>query len=144
MNKYVIDANIAIKWVINEVYTDISLRLLDDDRNILLIPDFFFPEITNILWKKVRKGEITLKQAQEMLNELKKVNLQISESYPLMSNALNIAVRIQQAVYDCVYLSLAIKNNCQMVTADNRFVNALKGDELYNYVCWVEDLPVIN
>lgn len=87
---------------------------------------------------------MTLTEAINDLEALMGLPLIICESYPLMSNALNIAVRIQQAVYDCVYLSLAIKNNCQMVTADNRFVNALKGDELYNYVCWVEDLPVIN
>ncbi|MGK7877389.1 MAG: type II toxin-antitoxin system VapC family toxin [Xenococcaceae cyanobacterium] len=108
MGKFVVDANVAIKWVIPEIYTDIALRLLDDDDNILLVSDFFFPEIGNILWKRVRRGEATLEQAQETLNELRGVNLQIRSSFPLMTMALEIAVSVQQAVYDCVYLALAV------------------------------------
>ena len=77
MGKFVVDANVAIKWVLPEIHTDIALRLLDDDSNILLVPDFFFPEIRNILWKRVRRGEATLEQALLSLNELKGVNLQI-------------------------------------------------------------------
>ncbi|MBE9167706.1 nucleic acid-binding protein [Pleurocapsales cyanobacterium LEGE 06147] len=55
--------------------------------------------------------------------------------------ALTIAVRVEQAVYDCVYLSLAVINKCQMVTADRRFYNALTSDMLFAHLCWVEDLP---
>jgi hypothetical protein len=36
---------------------------------------------------------------------------------------------------------LAVTNSCQMATADERFVNALRGDPLFSYVCWIEDLP---
>lgn len=88
MTKFVIDANVAIKWVLPEIYTEIALRLLDDDANVLLVPDFFFPEIGNILWKRIRRGELTLEQAKENLAELKTVNLQIYASEPLISSAL--------------------------------------------------------
>lgn len=36
VNKFVVDANVAIKWVIPEIYTDIALGLLDDESNLLL------------------------------------------------------------------------------------------------------------
>lgn len=139
-SKFVVDANVAIKWVIPEIHTDIALRLLDDDSNILLVPDFFFPEIGNIFWKRVRRGETTLEQALLSLNELKEVNLQICSSFPLMTMALEIAVSVQQAVYDCVYLADSVTNSCQMVTADERFFNALSSDSLASSVCWIEDL----
>ncbi len=141
MAKFVVDANVAIKWVIPEVYTNIALRLLDDDSNLLLVPDFFFPEIGNILWKRVRRGELTLEQAKENLAELKTVNLQICASEPLISSALEIATRVNQAVYDCVYLTLAINHQCSMVTADERFVNATRNDIFSSSICWIEDLP---
>ncbi|WP_346294385.1 type II toxin-antitoxin system VapC family toxin [Sphaerothrix gracilis] len=54
MAKWVIDANVAIKWVLPEVYSNRALSLLDNDQDEFLVPDFFFSEITNILWKLSR------------------------------------------------------------------------------------------
>jgi len=98
MVKFVVDANVAIKWVIPEIHTDIAITLLDDDTNILLVPDFFFPEIGNIFWKRIKRGESTLDQAQESLRELRQVNLQIFPSATLIKDALATANRIDQAV----------------------------------------------
>ncbi len=140
MTIFVVDANVAIKWVLPEIYTDSALRLLNDDYT-LLVPDFFFPEIGNILWKRVRRGEMTLEEAQENLNELSMVDFQICPSFPVMSLALETGVRVQQAVYDCVYLAIAVTNQCQMVTADERFYNAVSHDMLATYLCWIGDVP---
>jgi predicted nucleic acid-binding protein len=141
VNKFVVDANVAIKWVIPEIYTDIALRLLDDESNLLLVPDFFFSEIGNIFWKRVRRGELTLEQAQQNLTELRMVDLQIFPSVSLISTALEIATRVNQAVYDCVYLTLAVNQSCSMVTADERFVNATCNDILSSHVFWIENIP---
>lgn len=140
MTQFVVDANVAIKWVLPEIHSDAALLLLNDSYT-LLVPDFFFPEIGNILWKRVRRGETTLEDAQDNLGTLMTVPLEICPSFPLIPLALEIAVRIQQAVYDCVYLALAVSNNCQMVTADERFFNALQSDPLISHLCWVENLP---
>jgi len=50
---------------------------------------------------------------------------------------VQIAVRIQQVVYDCVYLALAVNKSCQVVTANERFFNALQGDSLGSYLFWL-------
>ncbi len=140
MTQFVVDANVAIKWVLLEIHTDSALRLLNNDYT-LLVPDFFFPEIGNILWKRIRRSEITLEEAQENLSELSQVNFQICPSLSVMPLALDIAVRVQQAVYDCVYLALAVTNQCQMVTADERFYNAVQRDALATHLRWVVDMP---
>lgn len=140
MTQFVVDANVAIKWVLLEIHTDSALRLLNNDYT-LLVPDFFFPEIGNILWKRIRRREITLEEAQENLSELSQVNFQICPSLSVMPLALDIAVRVEQAVYDCVYLALAVTNQCQMVTADERFYNAVQRDALATHLCWVVDIP---
>jgi predicted nucleic acid-binding protein len=137
---FVVDANVGIKWVLSEVHSEAALRLLNDDSE-LLVPDFFFPEIGNILWKRVRRGETTLELAQNDLSVLMGGDLQICPSEPLMPMALEIAARIDQAVYDCVYLALAIAHQCQMVTADERFYNALSGHALFSHLMWVEQIP---
>lgn len=140
MTQFVVDANVAIKWVVPEIHSLAALRLRNTDY-ALLVPDFFFPEIGNILWKRVRRGETTLENAQEDLGALMELGLQINSSLLLIPQALEIAVRTQQAVYDCVYLSLAVTHGCQMVTADEKFFNTLQNDFLAPHLCWLEDLP---
>ncbi len=140
MNKYVVDANVAVKWVLEEIHSEAASRLLNNS-HILLVPDFFFSEVGNIFWKQVRFGTATLEEAKFNLNQIAMTPIQVYQSKFLVSSALEIAVRVQQAVYDCVYLALAVAQGCQMVTADERFVNALQSDSLATYLCWVEDLP---
>jgi predicted nucleic acid-binding protein len=140
LTKFVVDASVAIKWVLPEIYTADALRLRRPDYE-LLVPDFFFPELGNVFWKRLRRGEASLEDAQVDLQALMGLPLKVYPSLPLMPQALDIAVRVQQAVYDCVYLTLAVVNQCQMVTADERFFNALQNDVLVSHVCWVEKLP---
>jgi predicted nucleic acid-binding protein len=140
LTQFVVDANVAIKWVVPEIHSDAALRLRNPDY-VLLVPDFFFPEIGNVFWKRIRCGDITLENAQEDLAALMGLSLEINQSLPLMPQALEIAVRVQQAVYDCVYLALAVTHGCQVVTADERFFNAMQSDSLASYLCWVDDLP---
>jgi predicted nucleic acid-binding protein len=139
LTKFVVDANVAVKWVLPEIYAEAASRLLNSDY-ILLVPDFFFSEIGNIFWKQVRFGANTLEEAESNFNQIAITPIQTYQSKPLIPSALEIA-RVQQAVYDCVYLALAVNQGCQMVTADERFINALKGDALAAYLCWIEDLP---
>ena len=139
MTKIVVDANVAIKLVLPEIHSEAALRLRNSNFE-LLVPDFFFPEIGNILWKRVRRNEISLEEAKNNLAVLSLLPWQVYSSESLMPLALEIAVRIDQAVYDCVYLALAVTNRCQMVTADERFYNALSRDVLFSQVCWIENL----
>lgn len=140
MTKFVVDANVAVKWVLPEIYAEAASRLLNSDCT-LLVPDFFFSEIGNIFWKQVRFGTNTLEEAELNFHQIAITPIQTYQSKLLIPSALKIAVRVQQAVYDCVYLALAVNQGCQMVTADERFINALQGDALAAYLCWIEDLP---
>lgn len=137
MAKFVIDANVAIKWVLPEVHSDRALSLLDNDQDEFLVPDFFFSEITNILWKRIQTRELTLESAVEKLMEIQQVDLLIFDSYNLVAQALGLAAQASQAVYDCVYLALAMNNRCQMITADERFMNALAQRTSIDCVRWL-------
>ena len=60
----VVDASVVIKWHVTEVHSPAALRLLRDDAPALHAPDLVFPEVGNILWKKVRRGDLTEEQAR--------------------------------------------------------------------------------
>lgn len=40
----------------------------------------------------------------------------------------------QRTVYDCLYLALAVREGCQMVTADERLYNRLQGTPLAPHI----------
>jgi predicted nucleic acid-binding protein len=42
-----------------------------------------------------------------------------------MGEALRIAFAYDRAVYDCLYVALAIQSKSQLITADERLANAL-------------------
>ena len=43
-----------------------------------------------------------------------------------MDRSIEIAIQIDHAVYDCIYLALARQNDWQFVTADQRLIRKLK------------------
>ncbi len=139
MSQYVLDASIAIKWFIPEVYSDAARRLVASNHTFL-VPDFFFPEVGNVLWKRVRGGEDTAENARQILADLNVVPIEVYLSQPLMPLALDIAIQTDRAVYDSLYLALAITQQCQMVTADGKFYNALKTSSYASNLLWVENI----
>ena len=58
MKKVVVAASVAAKWFIPELHSDSAAHLLDSEL-VLLAPDLIGAEFGNILWKKLRRAEIT-------------------------------------------------------------------------------------
>lgn len=139
MSEYVLDASVAIKWFVPEVHSDAARRLLASNHTFL-VPDFFFAEVANVLWKRVRRGEDTVENARQILADLNAFPVEVCLSQPLMLLALDIALENDRAVYDSLYLALAVSQQCQMVTADEKFYNALQNTTYINNLLWVENI----
>ena len=136
----VVDASVVIKWHVSEIHADVARRLLADDVPELHAPDLMFPEVGNILWKKIRRGDLTEEHASRIAYLLTVAPLEIHSSAPLVEAALEIATRTGRTVYDSMYMALAVKLKCRAVTADERLYNALKDGPLSANILWVEDL----
>ena len=125
----VLDASVGLKWVLNEVDSDRALRLLDDFRSgtrDLIAPDVYALECAHALAKSDRKGIVPDARALwfDLMMDLPPLHL----SLPLLDRALEIAFRARIAVYDCVYVALAEREGCAVITADQRVINALAAD----------------
>lgn len=136
---YVVDASVAIKWYVPEVHSEMAACLLDGTHQ-LMAPDLLLPEFGNILWKKVQRGQISVETSRRILQEFKAVTLQTYPSEPLLETAVDMAIALGQTVYDCFYLALAVKQRCQMVTADEKFYNALLSSTYVSNLLWVENI----
>jgi len=140
LSSFVVDASVAVKWVVSEIHFESARRLLGRDYN-LLVPDFFFVEVANVFWKRVKRGEDSVDDAKVALEAIRAQPLQVHLSLQLMPRAFELAIETQRAVYDCVYLTLAVKYQCQMATADEKLFNALQHGPMSASLCWIEDLP---
>jgi predicted nucleic acid-binding protein len=131
----------VIKWHVAEIHADAALRLLGDDAPALHVPDLMLPEVGNILWKKVRRGDLTEEQARGIAHLVAVAPLEVHPSAPLLEAAFEIATRTGRTVYDGLYAALAVRLDSRLVTADERLYNALKDGPLGAHILWVEDDP---
>jgi predicted nucleic acid-binding protein len=124
VTKLVIDASIAVKWVVEEDGTPQALALRQ--RAKLIAPELLIAECANILWKKVKREELAKKEALLAAGLLQAAEFELLPTRNLFESALRMSMEIDHPAYDCVYLALAVDNKCQFVTADERFVRKLR------------------
>ncbi len=115
----VIDANVALKWVLDEPGSAEAVALRG---HALAAPDLLWPECANILWRRARAGELTAPQAAERLATLLRARLDVVPSAGLAAIALELATALDHQAYDCFYLALAEVSGAPLVTADRRLV----------------------
>jgi predicted nucleic acid-binding protein len=126
---FVIDASVAAKWSFkDETLLQEAAGLLDryGRREIqFLVPDLFWPESGNILWKAVRKGRCTRQHAERSMAALKQLSLSSVSSEGLIEQGLKIAADFNRTVYDSIYIALAVEARAELITADERLANAV-------------------
>jgi predicted nucleic acid-binding protein len=123
VNTFVIDASIAVKWVVEEDGTAEALALRQGSK--LIAPQLLVAECANILWKKVQREELLKEEALLAARLLQGAEIELLPMQSLLEAAVRMSIEIDHAAYDCVYLALAIDNKCQFVTADERFLRKI-------------------
>ena len=122
----VIDASVACKWFVTETGSDAAEVLLASGAT-LLAPDVILPELCNVAWIKLRRGEIVPEQAAGMAGSLPDLFDQLVPSTHLAVRALDIANELDHPAYDCFYLAAAELHDARMVTDDQRLLARVRG-----------------
>jgi predicted nucleic acid-binding protein len=131
VNLFVVDASVAAKWVLPgpaEPFREQALHILKqwlDGKARLIVPDFFWVEMTNVLWKAVRRGRCTNEIAIAALATLVDYGMPTVPSLTLLNPALQTAVLHGRSAYDCLYIVLAREAEAHLVTADKKLANAM-------------------
>lgn len=123
----VIDASVAVKWVVEEEGTREALELLRKAK--LIAPDLLAAECANILWKKARRGELSTDEAVLAAKVLQRADLEFLPTRPLLEMATRLAIELDHPAYDCVYLAVALAKGCKLVTAGEHLLRKLEQDK---------------
>jgi len=91
----------------------------------LIAPDLLIAECANILWKKVQRNELSKEEALLAARLLQGAEIELLPTRSSMEAATRIAIELDHPAHDCVYLALAIDNDCKFVTADERLLRKL-------------------
>jgi predicted nucleic acid-binding protein len=127
----VVDASVAAKWFLPEIGEALMLQalaLLDeyDHKEIqFVVPDFFYVEVANAIWKAVRIGRVPRAFGDRALVLLTQREFPTVPSLKLVDRAFQIATEHRRTVYDSLYVALAVQAKTHLITADERLANAL-------------------
>jgi len=135
----VVDASVAIKWYVSETYTANAERLLTGAYE-LNAPELIIPEFGNILWKKVRRNQLTEIEAAKIIAAFGKQSIVFHSHKSILEAAFIGAEDSGQTVYDWTYLALAVSLSCRFVTADEKFYKALVNPNYRKHLTWVGDI----
>ena len=126
---WVVDASVAVKWVIPEVLSDLADRVCDGAEDVLA-PDLLLVEVANALWRKTTAREISAREADGAFDLVRRSGIDLRPAGPLLPRAMDLARRLGHPVYDCVYLALAEREEATLVTADQRLLRRLSARKL--------------
>ncbi len=127
--KYVLDASVALKWVLPEPDSDKASLLREDCRNGIhefIAPDTFSVEVAHALTRAERRGIINKGDAEALLADVLMTAPQLHSYLSLLRRAVVISSDARIGVYDCLYVALAEQEKCELITADDRLIKALQ------------------
>lgn len=137
MTILVIDASIAVKWVVQEPGTTEALALR---KAALAAPDLLVPECANILWKKHRLGQLTVGEAKAAAQLLERADIELVPMRVHLHAATALAIELDHPAYDCLYIALALEKGCAFATADQRLLRKAQQSARKDVAAMILDL----
>lgn len=121
----VIDASVAVKWLIVEVGSESATALLKSSEP-LFAPDLMLVEVGGAVVRQANERKIVRNDASTALARWAAVwgsgRLQTRRLEPaLVTRAAELALDLGHPLKDCIYLALAIDLGCALLTADAKF-----------------------
>ena len=126
--RLVVDASVAVKWLVAEEDADIADRLAASGEK-LHAPRLMASEAANVLWRKARVGQIEYAEAGAAMALFTDMPVRWNDDETAGADAVRLVLALDHPVYDCAYLALAHRIGATVVTADRRFLTVVSPTE---------------
>jgi len=117
----VIDASVAAKVFITEDGSP-AARAFAASGVRLLAPDLIFVELASVAAKRLARGDIPRSLAEAMVAAAPGLPHETAPAAGLADRAFALAADHGVSAYDGLYLALAERRGCDLVTADQRLI----------------------
>lgn len=127
--RIVLDSSVGWKWHIKEADSDKAVRIRDDFLKgviELIAPDVFPVEIAHSLTRAERQGRMTPAEGATRMLDMFALLPDLQGGLPLLPRAYEISSQTRQGVYDCLYVALAERESCELITADAKLITHLQ------------------
>jgi predicted nucleic acid-binding protein len=126
----VVDASVALKWFVDEIYTEKALEVRDylKKEATPIVPELFFYEIANVLRYKPEFGSKDVKMIIKALIDFQFIIEPFEEK--LANLTIDLAYQYGITVYDASYIAIGRKNQIKVITADERLFSRLKDERI--------------
>ncbi len=104
-------------------------------RRCVHAPDLISAEVGNVVWKKHRFQGLALADAQQIIDEFRKLTITLTPTAELLDEAFRLAVANGRTVYDSLYIALSAREQCPYITADEKLANAVSA--VFPNVIWL-------
>lgn len=125
--RYVLDCSVALKWFVPEPLSEEAREVLRQHQAgavTLLAPEIILAEFGHALRKRVSSRDLSRQQASEIWNHFLSVEIEAVPTRSLAQVAFPLALDNMATFYDALYVALAVREECRVLTADERMVNA--------------------
>jgi len=106
-----------------------ALQLRADFQNAvheLIAPSVFSGEVASALTKAERQKLIPVGDARPLLGRVMRTPPVMHPYEPLLDRAVDISSKTRSGLYDCLYVALAEREGCELVTDDQKLIANLK------------------
>ena len=139
----VVDASVIAKWYMPEIHS-LEAEFLIANHFELHSPELAIPEFGNILWKKCRLGELSIQESLTIVETFLCEGVTFHPQSELIHMSVSLANATGQSVHDCIYLTLAMSLDCQLITADRKFFIGLRSTPYKKNAVWIEQVGSLN
>ncbi len=129
----VVDASVALKWVVTEAGSDQADALLTelaDGAVTLVAPEHLLGEVGNGLRKRVAQRALLAADAVAALDAVSALGLELVSGPDRWLRCLRAALAWGVTTYDALYVLLALDLDAELITADVRLAGAARGQAL--------------
>ena len=130
LKRWVLDASAGVKLVLPEEHSIVVRSMVwqttAPKHEFVIVPDLFYMECANVLWKKVRHEAYPPEFAHIGFSRLISFGFPTTPSSILAPRTLDIACRYGISAYDACYVALSEQEEVPLLTADARLAEVLR------------------
>ena len=133
--KIVVDASVVVKWFVEERYSGEALTIRDSFIEGLIdiaVPSILYFEVLNALKYSGAFGEDELKKIARILKDYQFTAYGLEDAYA--EKTVEVAMRKGITIYDASYVALALIEDVDLYTADEKLLMKTRDLEMVKHL----------